>query len=148
MDSPTKLNKPSISITSPLITNRGINRLSDFSRTITAKNDKMTPSMPSRTSKPGLDNKGQIQMNKIIRTDVASKSPMDKSKIPLEKPKLVKQINTTQNKPNERDANKLKVENPSQQNTNSESKRKYSHPVSYENFCTELAKIKVEKNLK
>lgn len=116
---------------------------------MTSKNDKMTPSMPSRTSKLGLDNQGQIQMNRIIRKDIASKPPVDKSKVSLEKPKLLKQIDTPQNLLNPTNETiKKSTLNPSPLNANIENKRRSSHNLSLEIFAKDQKGLEKDKNLK
>lgn len=63
-DNPRKL-----PINSPLITNRGMNRLQDVSKELTEKNKTSTPSMPSRSGPVDFVKDGQLQMNKLVRND-------------------------------------------------------------------------------
>ena len=105
-----KLQKP-LAITSPLITNRGINKLKEISSSYEEDNAKtMTPDLPSRTSGLALGQSSQLTMNKIIRKDMDAKPPkpalprlskFDKKvseksssddEVPAIKPKLMKNI--------------------------------------------------------
>lgn len=57
-------------INSPLITNRGINRLQDLSNAMAEQNKMSTPSLPARSGGLNLVKDGQFQMNRIIRKDM------------------------------------------------------------------------------
>jgi hypothetical protein len=65
------IGKPRLPMNSPLITNRGVNKLQDISKTLTERNKISTPSMPSRSSGFDIGGKDQFQMNKIVRKDNA-----------------------------------------------------------------------------
>lgn len=65
-------------ISSPLITNRGINKLKDMVQPIHEENKTSTPSLPSRSSALGLAAGDQFGMNKIIRRDISPKKDTNK----------------------------------------------------------------------
>ena len=66
-------------INSPLITNRGLNKLQDMSKELIEKNKTSTPSMPSRSGPVDFVKDNQLQMNKLVRNDNVNKTENIKS---------------------------------------------------------------------
>ena len=67
--------KRQLPINSPLITNKGMNTLSEIANKKQDTNKMFTPSMPSRPVPMDLGGASSFQMNRIIRKDIPSEKP-------------------------------------------------------------------------